>query len=389
MITYSPQQQEALDKIAMHHGSNWFFLSGYAGTGKTEIAKSLYKGERMITFKPYDDSDYEVDEMVPRVQYGAYTGKAAAVMRSKGCIGAKTLHQMLYRAKEDPYTGKISFAFNPNSALNYVDMIVVDECSMCDQNIARDLLWFGKKLIVIGDPAQLPPVEGAGYFISRDPDHHLSEIHRQAAQNPIIHASMLVRQGQRIESMGDELRIMSEGRIEDEHLMEADQILVGTNKRRRSINRKVRKLMKLEGIVVPGEKLVCLRNNHRLGCYNGTTWEVITARESRERIYLPEDEIDCEITVWNLHIKSDDTKAETIVTVPEHFFTGTEDLLHWKIKNKFQQFTYGYALTVHKAQGSQWNNVLLFDESATFRDKRKEWLYTGLTRAAKNLIVVR
>jgi exodeoxyribonuclease-5 len=70
-------------------------------------------------------------------------------------------------------------------------------------------------------------------------------------------------------------------------------------------------------------------------------------------------------------------------------FEEQEGEIPWTTRKRYDEFDYGYALTVHKAQGSQWNNVVLFDESWAFRDSRERWLYTAITRAAETLTIVR
>jgi exodeoxyribonuclease-5 len=70
-------------------------------------------------------------------------------------------------------------------------------------------------------------------------------------------------------------------------------------------------------------------------------------------------------------------------------FENLEEEIPWSTRKRYDEFDFGYALTVHKAQGSQWNNVVLFDESFAFRDTRERWLYTAITRAAETLTVVR
>ena len=72
---------------------------------------------------------------------------------------------------------------------------------------------------------------------------------------------------------------------------------------------------------------------------------------------------------------------------PECFTGGIEDY-DWPRRKPYDEFDFGYVLTVHKAQGSQWDDVVLFDESFAFPDSRERWLYTGVTRAAKRLTVV-
>ncbi len=118
-------------------------------------------------------------------------------MRAKGCKDARTIHGLIYRPKsmedEEP-----SFVLNEDSAAAKASLIVVDECSMVDAELGRDLLSFSKKVLVLGDPAQLPPVKGGGFFTEAEPDIMLTEVHRQAADDPIIRMSMLVRDGGRV-----------------------------------------------------------------------------------------------------------------------------------------------------------------------------------------------
>jgi ATP-dependent exoDNAse (exonuclease V) alpha subunit len=76
------------------------------------------------------------------------------------------------------------------------------------------------------------------------------------------------------------------------------------------------------------------------------------------------------------------------VSVRRECFTGGIEELDWQQRKRYDEFDYGYVLTVHKAQGSQWDDVVLFDESFAFSDSRDRWLYTGITRAAKRLTVV-
>ena len=69
-------------------------------------------------------------------------------------------------------------------------------------------------------------------------------------------------------------------------------------------------------------------------------------------------------------------------------FGGAIETIPWEQRKPYDEFDYGYVLTVHKSQGSQWDDVVLFDESFAFQDSRARWLYTGITRAAKRLSVV-
>ncbi len=180
---WSPEQARALDEVGRWlktrgRDRQVFRLFGYAGTGKTTLARHLAEG---------------VDG---NVVFAAYTGKAALVMQSRGCVNARTIHSLIYRPKEID-SEEPSFVLNSDSEAADAKLIVIDECSMVDEELGRDLLSFGRPVLVLGDPAQLPPVKGGGYFTEAEPDVMLSEVHRQAAGDPIVRLSMIVREGGR------------------------------------------------------------------------------------------------------------------------------------------------------------------------------------------------
>jgi|GEM_PF-157262 len=313
-----------------------------------------------------------------RVLFGAFTGKAALVLRSKGCGNASTIHSMIYRP-ENPDSENPHFILNNDSQVRDADLVVIDECSMVGPDLGNDLLSFGTKLLVLGDPAQLPPVEGTGFFTSDEPDVMLTDVHRQARDNPIIRLSMDVRMGQRLQpgSYGDS-RVLSREDIDADMVMEADQVLVGMNKTRRAYNRRIRQLKEIDSArPVAGDRLVCLRNNRRKGLLNGGIWYVRKLRTQTA-------------TAINMTLDPEDAAASgDSVKVKVHplFFEGREQEIPWDQRRFFDEFDFGYALTVHKAQGSQWDSVMLFDESRVFSEPWR-WTYTGLTRAARKVTIV-
>ncbi|MDB5512895.1 MAG: ATP-binding protein [Enterovirga sp.] len=336
-----------------------FRLFGYAGTGKTTLARHIAEGV---------DGD---------VCFAAFTGKAALVLRGKGCGEASTIHSLIYRSRGSGETGP-RFALNRQSDAAKAKLIVIDECSMVDEDLGRDLLSFGTPVLVLGDPAQLPPVKGAGYFTEAEPDAMLTEVHRQAKGDPIIRLSITVREGGRLErgTFGD-TRIIDRREIDAEAILKADQVLVGLNKSRRAYNGRIRNLHGFrDPMPAAGETLVCLRNDKTKGLLNGGLFTVTTARGERD------GKLELDVA------PEEDTKRSVRVSVPREFFEGREDDLSFSLRRKSDEFDYGYVLTVHKAQGSQWDDVVLFDESWAFREHRARWLYTGLTRAAKRLTVV-
>jgi exodeoxyribonuclease-5 len=159
----------------------------------------------------------------------------------------------------------------------------------------------------------------------------------------------------------------------------ADQVLVGVNKTRRAFNQRIRDLNGFaEPLPVAGDRLVCLRNDRTKGLINGGLWRV-EALGGMQKDFVR----------MTLSSEDEGASASVKVAVLKHFFEGTEGELAYPLRRESDEFDYGYALTVHKAQGSQWDDVMLFDESFAFREHRARWLYTGLTRAARRLTLVR
>ena len=362
-MQWSPQQDAALDAVAawLKTGDQQLFrLFGFAGTGKTTLAKHI------------------AAHVKGNVVFGAFTGKAALVLRSKGCENARTIHSMIYRPKsvdeEEPV-----FVLNEDGEASTASLIIIDECSMVDEELGRDLLSFGKKVLVLGDPAQLPPVKGGGFFTESEPDRMLTEVHRQAAGNPIIRLSMMVRAGERLDKgIYGESRIIGREEIDSGAVTRADQVLVGMNRTRHAYNRRLRGLF---GITEPlpqvKDKLVCLKNNRTKGLLNGGLWVVKKLLSKRGQalrmLVVPED---------------DQSGRGTRINVLPQFFEGTGEEIPYALRRNTDEFDFGYALTVHKAQGSQWDDLVLFDESGAFREHRNRWLYTGITRAAERLTLV-
>ena len=366
-MEFSPQQDRALTAISDWYaatrrgrGEKLFRLFGFAGTGKTTLARHIA-----------EDIDGDV-------LFAAFTGKAAAVMRDKGCADASTLHSLIYRSKESK-AEEPTFVLNRSSDVKKASLVIIDECSMVDEELGRDLLSFGVPVLVLGDPAQLPPVKGGGYFTEQEPDIMLTEVHRQAVDNPIIRLSMLARAGEALPSgqFGESAVIGRDG-IDASRILEADQVLVGRNETRRKYNQRIRQLLgHADPMPALDEKLVCLRNNRQKGLLNGSTWMVkLSGNRNGDLIQL--------------RVAPDEGTGPSVkVAVLTAMFEGGAEEIPWEIRRHTDEFDYGYALTVHKAQGSQWDDVMLFDESVAFREHRARWLYTAITRAAKRITIVR
>lgn len=421
-MEWSPQQAQAIEQVDrwLRLGSDSpqvFLLSGYAGTGKTTLAKYLA-------------------EKAGRVLFAAFTGKAAHVLASKGCVGACTIHSLIYQPR-DPGGGrleelrkeldeirmgaydkiraesapdadtetiklavenlprvrqllseiekerrnkrKVAFDLKVDSDLSGADLLILDEVSMVGQEIADDLLSFGTKVLALGDPAQLPPVRDTGYFTKRRPDVLLTEIHRQALDSPIIDLATQVREGRglKVGEYGDS-RVIRRSQANKSLYTSHEQMLVGTNKTRRACNAEIRRLLGRNGSPFPvkGDRLVCLRNDREAGLLNGSIWTVDEAGPPFNRRIA-----------MKLSPADDGAGGSPVECVAhDHYFLG-EEPDGFEVRSA-QCFDFGYALTVHKSQGSQWDSVLILDESGVFNSDANKHLYTAITRAAERVTVV-
>jgi exodeoxyribonuclease-5 len=277
-------------------------------------------------------------------------------------------------AKTDP-----AFRFKGRS-IPETDLIIVDEGSMVDHRIGRDLLRTGHQILVLADPARLGPVNGGeGFFMRGEPDVMLTEIHRQQLESPVLQLATAARNGERLRiGLHGASRVIEGADLTAPMALDAHQILVGRNETRRAFNRRMRKHLGFaDWLPMLGDKLVCLKNNHDRGLLNGSLWRV-------ESIWKGKGEQTGRQFV-SLAVRCEDDGRSADVVVPVELF-GYGDAPHEEF---YDAFTYGYALTAHKAQGSEWDNVLVIDESRCFRDERSRWLYTAITRASERVIVVR
>lgn len=390
-IVLSGMQNEAVDKIVDWYKvpinprdvrSNIFYLAGYAGTGKTSIVAFIMDA---LGFS-YSD-----------VCFGTYTGKAALVLSDN--IGQKvsTIHSLCYELVDDFLNEKSNkvemvFQFRKNSPVKKSKLLVLDEVSMVNKDIMADLLKFGVKILVLGDPFQLAPVEGDAYFNEEyTPDFFLTEIHRQALENPIIMLSQQVRLGNRIAfgQYGDSVLKISYDDATSDLWLQADQVIVGTNKTRRSRNNWFRQELgyteKNSKFPVVGDRLICLRNRWDDGMVNGmmlvatSDANVAHDRESFKLSFAQDSNSDDKLRFTNMNCSSSEVLGGIKLRMP-----------YWEQK-KLVNIDYSYAITCHKSQGSQYDDVLFEDEGfgSWLNDNTYyRHLYTAMTRTAKNLIIV-
>lgn len=391
-----------------------FRLFGHAGVGKTTLAKYIVNSLNLDAGKD--------------VHYAAFTGKAAYRLRQAGCIGATTIHKLIYiplmkartrldellveRSKEtDPakkaeldrkiveeekVLAEPGFTLNIESPLNEAKLVVIDEVSMVGEKMARDLLSFGCKVLVLGDPAQLPPVKGTGYFIDAVPEVLLTEPMRFGGLSSVIEVATKVRHGEPVAQMytGSDGGPVS-GRwtkpLTAEQAMRFDVILCWRNDTRWRITRLLRKARGFDGDAPNiGERIIMLANNYDLNVYNGQELVVssVAARDGMLDV-VARDELD------------DLLGGEYKMPVLTGGFEGKkqQENAERSARSRFKVgagtgvATFAHAITGHKAQGSGWPKVAIVDETPALRamrgdDEARKWLYTSVTRAERQCVIV-
>jgi exodeoxyribonuclease-5 len=289
------------------------------------------------------------------------------------------------------------FKFNPEtSPLNEADLLVLDEVSMVDKNVAADLMSFNVPILALGDPAQLPPVGNGGYFTKggeKAADALLTQVERHTGA--VIDLATQIRETRERPDTNGETVVR---RIGQSKVLEFDQVLVGTNKTRWAKNRTLRKLLgRGPDLLYPTERIICLSNSKELGVLNGQQFIVGDIRGSyktdQTELFLscecpdPGEVEQAEfctvcrwkprwIPVWDFGFQGMKGEAE-LSEIPFHK------------QQAAMSATYGYAITVHKSQGSEWGRVLVVDESPVFRKDGWRWLYTAVTRAQQDVVVLK
>jgi exodeoxyribonuclease V len=415
MITLSADQAAAVRAVCcwFRHGIDTqqvFFLSGYAGTGKsTTLAYAIA----------------ELGLAPDQIVYGCFTMKAALVLRRNG-LPASTIHRAIYVPSDPSAAGyetalqqfealqqgrpsgmpvtlwrrrlcdlerqladirSVKFVLNDKSPVRDCRLVVLDEVSMVNEEMADDVLAFGKPVLVLGDPAQLPPIKGASPFAARTPDVMLTEIHRQAAESPIIYLATLARRGERIPfgsfgSTAHKLRADARG---PEDLLAASQVICGKHVTRRRLNNEIKAAAGYPAALPEGrgEKLIGLKNMHEIGLFNGQFLEVTGLAGGNDIAFR------ADITTED----GDYIEGQRIYT--GHFedhvvFDRNREARDFFEKRDLVELDWGYAITCHKAQGSGFDNVVVVDDGFGFWDRRlrARWTYTAITRASDTLIIL-
>ena len=385
------KQEEGL-KIAIERFKKrepYTCISGYAGTGKSTLIKFIIAA---------------LDIPAERVSYVAYTGKAAQVLKQKGCPNPVTAHKLLYKAKPMPNG---TYKFVPKLVEDY-DIIVVDEVSMLPKEMWQQLLSHRIHVIATGDPFQLPPID-------KDSDNHvldhphvfLDEIMRQAYDSEIIRFSMWIREGKPINEFpasGQQVMFVKPNQIVTGMYEWADQILCATNAKRNEINRFMRNIKGFGEEPEVGDKIISLRNqwdflsndwDDPAPLTNGTIGTIQTA--FRRDVTPPFWICDRKIPVLSTTMIDENGDQfdfipidYTSLTTGEKFLTGRQEYQMRKSDKCGDppfEFSYAYGITCHKAQGSEWGKVMVYEERFPFdKTEHARWAYTAATRASEKLV---
>ena len=326
------------------------------------------------------------------VVFISFTGKASLVLRNKGCQNAMTAHKLLYFSEEQPDG---TFVHTPRTKLEKrYKLIVCDEASMLPQEMIDLLLEHKIHVLFLGDNEQLPPID-SDQTILENPHVFLSEITRQALDNPIIKLSMDVREGKPYQYGGDKrCRVIPRNKVSNGLLLGADEIIVGKNNTRHDINEYVRKLKWGDEYTIEpkeGEKCICLKNNWKTidndgnpltNGQIGTLHNIEIVQAPPYGTYIVADFLSDE-GGWYRDLRID------YQMMTEGKPTINQD--NWKDfagYPKLHPFALGYAITCHKSQGSEFDRVLVYDEAFGDEDQKRRWRYTAITRAAKQLVIV-
>lgn len=385
------KQEEGL-RIAIdryNHNEPYTVIAGYAGTGKSTLINFIIAA---LEVNPEDE-----------VAYITFTGKASEVLREKGCPNAMTAHKLLYYSKQMP-NGKFFYRPRPSLEKDY-KVIVVDEVSMLPKDMWDLLLTHGIYVIACGDPFQIPPIDkNQDNGILNNPHIFLDEVMRQAKESDIICLSMDIREGKKINPFrGNDTQVFSKKELCDGMYFWADQILVSTNRSRHDINSYIRDDLGRGFEPEINDKVICLRNcwdtlsekqcdpliNGSIGTISAMHMESIDYIIMGQKVAAPvlvTDLITSNDEYKNLHIDY------TALTTGEKFFNPRQEYIIRKNKQNPElpiEFNFGYAITGHRAQGSQWNKVLVLEESFPFdKIEHARWLYTTVTRAAEKLTLI-
>jgi len=356
-------------------------LGGYAGTGKTTLIAVLRKKLASVNKKL-------------KVAFVSYTGKAARVLNTKlrnekvvnsqDSVG--TIHSLIYSPIVNEKEEIIGWEIKEKISKN---LIIVDEASMVDETIWRHLLSYKIPIIAVGDHGQLPPIKGR-FNLMQKPHLLLEKIHRQARTNPIIDISIQAREKGHVETKtyADCVKKYPANEMESQEILDSmlsnynpdTLVLCGYNHTRKKLNNHIRNALGFTSIEpMVNDRVICLRNNHTKKIFNGMLGTIVEIKKKNEDWYLAEIAMDGDARSYKGLISTKQFGSDTAL----NFTKKRSQIMRGDL------FDFGYALTVHKAQGSQAKKVILFEQRFRQMDDEawRRWLYTAVTRAEEELYI--
>jgi exodeoxyribonuclease V len=386
MVSLSDDQKKALEDLLYWYRHDkaqmqYVTLGGYAGTGKTTLIAQLR-------------NHLEREKPSLSVGFASYTGKASQVLQAKlksenalrkqDSVG--TIHSLIYSPIMNDKSEIVGWKTKDKVSK---DLIIVDEASMIDRQIWENLLSYRIPIILVGDHGQLPPI-GDTFNLMAKPNLLLTEIHRQAKNNPIIAVSIQARTlGEiKVGRYGQAVVKYSRNEPETNEAMEeqltrynADTlVLCGYNTTRRRLNNYIRTALGYDSPApVSGDRVICLRNNHKAGIFNGQLGTVSRIESKSSQWYAADIVMDGDGMPYHGFISVDQFGSDTAL----QYTPRRNEIV------KGDLFDFGYVTTVHKSQGSQARRVILFEErfAKMDDDQWRRWLYTAVTRAQEELYI--
>ena len=360
---------KAIRRWLGERGPPVYSLTGLAGTGKTTTIEAIL-GEEIPTSTPVL----------------ALTGKATLALRRKG-VEAATIHSAIYRAINEGHG--VRWAKRKDLGDEPRPLAVVDEASMINEQILADLLDVFDRLLLVGDHGQLPPVEGRG-VLERVEGYRLSKVLRQALDSGILRTAHALRNRESLRGAiaqgGDDVlrRLPEPGEVEggarwpmDEATLicarNSDRVWLNTDCRTRALG------LPFAPLVV-GDRIIALANQP--GWVNGMVADVLeigNLQAFKGREFIP------------FRARCDDGADREGLAMTEQLDAAKprEDICRelWSDDKKIRRTLYsrGWCLTAHKAQGSEWRNVVVYGDGFGDADTRAAWRYTAATRAAERL----
>jgi len=328
-----------------------FIISGYAGCGKTTLARKIPEQLNIVNYKML-----------------APTGKAATVLGN-----AQTIHSYLYNAKKDERTGELHF-YRKNPSQFYEMLLIVDEISMVNKELMQDLRSLNIPIIGLGDPAQLPPVNGTNDILSK-PDIFLTKVYRN--DGGLLELATDIRNGNKLKREYDSVQFRRNSIMRDFHLLSDDSIIICRyNKTRNELNAKIREEVKqFKEPIEVGDKLIVLNNSRTTGLMNGSIVQVLNV-----------DYVNLDYNFAIIDIKNDIGVIQK-VKVNLNVILGTPSKLRQsKYDDSILSVDYAYAITCHKSQGSEFKEVFIIVEGEHY-DDFQQWYYTAVTRARSKLYI--